>query len=205
MHYWYRSPLILLLVSLAGLAALTLLSPAEATLGPSVRIVYLHGAWVWAALLAWIAAGVVGLLGLLRRKLGWQLWSRSLARTGLFFWISYLPLSLWAMQANWNGLFLAEPRWRMAMIFAVTGLLLQIGLTLINRPVWDAGANLSFVLILFAVLQATENVMHPPGPMLESEFGRIQIFFIGLTLLTLFAAWQIARWFHRWVGSPSPG
>jgi hypothetical protein len=36
--------------------------------------------------------------------------------------------------------------------------------------------------------------MHPPGPMLESDFGRIQIFFITLTLLLLFTAWQFARW-----------
>jgi hypothetical protein len=36
--------------------------------------------------------------------------------------------------------------------------------------------------------------MHPPGPMLESDFGRIQVFFIILTLLLLFTAWQFARW-----------
>lgn len=197
MHYWYRSALLWFVLSLIGLAVLTLLSPAEATLGPNARIVYLHGAWAWAALASWGMAGLMGLFGLLGRRENWQRWSRALANSGLFFWITYLPVSLWAMQTNWNGLFLAEPRWRVALIFAVTGLLLQLGLALVDRPVWDAIANPVFILVLLGVLRITENVMHPPGPMLESNFSWIQVYFAGLTLLACLAAWQVARWFYR--------
>ena len=100
------------------------------------------------------------------------------------------------MQTNWNGLFLAEPRWRLALVFAVGGLLLQIGLTLIEKPVWASITNPVYVLILFIVLQTTEKVMHPPSPMFDSQAWRIQIFFAGQTLFLSLAALQLARWFY---------
>lgn len=174
----------------------TLAGPAERTLGTNARIVYLHGAWVWAALAAFLAAGVLGASGLLTGRTGLQRWSKALGRTGLFFWITYLPISLWAMQTSWNGLFLSEPRWRLAVIFAITGLLLQVGVTLLENPAWASGANLFFAASLLLALSQTRNVMHPPSPILDSEAARIQVFFIGLLALTLFAAWQFTRWWH---------
>jgi hypothetical protein len=118
-------------------------------------------------------------------------------RTGLIFWVTYLPLSLWAMQSNWNGLFLAEPRWRLALVFAVTGILLQVGLSLADKPNLTAAMNLGYMIILLIAIQQTENVMHPTSPILNSEAWRIQAFFFGLVALILLAAWQIARWWYK--------
>jgi len=195
----YRSPLFWFTILSLFIFIFTSLGPAEATLGTNARIVYLHGAWVWVSLAAFIIAGCVGLVGLLKKFSGkadypYHHWSRALGRTGLFFWITYLPISLWAMEANWNGLFLAEPRWRMAVIFAVTGLLLQLGLSFIPAS-WASFWNLAYITALFIVLRTTENVMHPPNPMLESNAWRIQVFFGGLILLLLLTAWQVARGF----------
>jgi len=199
----WKSPILWLLLSLMAVAGITLLSPAEATLGSNARVVYLHGAWVWASLIAFIAAGLVGLIALALRKENLHQWSRALGRTGLVFWVTYLPISLWAMQTNWNGLFLVEPRWRFALIFSISGLLLQLGLSFLP-VVWASIGNLIYVITLFSILQATDNVMHPPGPMLESEFGRIQIFFVLLTVLLFLAAWQVARLF-RSLENPNRG
>ncbi len=195
------APLFLFLLLLLLISGYTLLGPAEATLGTNVRVVYLHAAWVWAAMAALIAAGLVGLIGLIAQRSTLHHWSRALGRTGLFFWITYLPISLWAMQSNWNGLFLAEPRWRVAFVFAIGGLLLQIGLTLIENPIWASGFNLAYVVALFVVLQTTAKVMHPPAPMLESDAWRIQLYFASLTILALLAAWQMSRW---WLAKESP-
>lgn len=192
----FKSPILWFVIVLLAVAGYTSLGPAEATLGTNVRVVYLHGAWVWAALASFIAAGLVGLIALVTKQIALHRWSRALGRTGLFYWITYLPISLWAMQTNWNGLFLAEPRWRVAAVFAIGGLLLQIGLTLIENPAWASGFNLAYVVALFAVLQATENVMHPPAPVVDSEARRIQLFFLGLNILTLLAAWQVSRWWY---------
>jgi len=191
-----RSPFFWLILSLIALLLLTTLAPAEKSLGTNVRVVYLHGVWVWAALAAFLLAGIVGSVGLILRSDSIHGWSRALGRTGLTFWITYLPISILAMQANWNGLFLTEPRWRMAMIFAITGLLLQAGLTLLGRPVWASIGNIIYLVALFMAIRTTENVMHPPSPILNSNAPRIQLYFGVLLLLTFFAAWQTARIWH---------
>lgn len=188
-----RTNLLWFVITLAAIAALTAVGPAEQSLGTNVRVVYLHGAWVWAALISIIAAGLTGLAGLITRRESVHNWSLALGRTGLVFWITYLPISLWAMQANWNGLFLAEPRWRLALYFALGGLLLQVGITLIDRPIWASGINLAYALILLYALQTTEQVMHPGSPIFSSSSWRIQAYFIGLTVLAILAAWQMTR------------
>lgn len=192
-----KSPSLIFFVILLLVVLVTVLAPLEKTLGANARIVYLHGAWVWVALAMFLAAGAVGLFGLAARKDGLHRWSRALGRTGLFFWVTYLPLSMWAMQTNWNGLFLAEPRWRLALIFSVGGLLLQIGVTLLDAPVWASTANLVYIVALTVALRTAESVMHPSSPILNSDARRIQIFFLGLLLLTLLAAWQVARWWYQ--------
>jgi len=101
------------------------------------------------------------------------------------------------MQSNWNGLFLAEPRWRLALVFAIAGLLLQIGLKLANQPTLSSMINLSYFIALILALQNTANVMHPTSPIINSEAWRIQLFFFGLVLLTLLAVWQVARWWYK--------
>jgi hypothetical protein len=185
-------PLSLCLTALL-IALVTALAPIERTLGSNVRVVYLHGAWVWTALLAFAAAAAAGLAGLLLRREALHCWSRAIGRTGLLFWISYLPISLWAMQTNWNGLFLAEPRWRLALVFATGGLLLQIGLALIEEPAWASAGNFLYAVVLVLALQNAEQVMHPPSPIMQSGSWSIRLFFSGLVILCLLAAYQLTR------------
>src|SRR5574338_686273 len=144
-----KSPLTLFFMTVIVIALLALFGPEEKSLGASVRIVYLHGAWVLAAELAFVAAGLAGLIALITRRPAFHQWSAALGRTGIVFWVTYLPLSLWAMQSNWNGLFLSEPRFRLAAIFAVTGVLLQIGLWLIDTDWITLLANILFILVLW--------------------------------------------------------
>ncbi len=180
-----------------AIVILTNFGPAEHSLGTHIRIVYLHGAWVWVSLAAFILAGACGAAGLITQRENFQRWSLACGRTGVIFWVTYLPLSLWAMQSNWNGLYLAEPRWKLALIFAVTGILLQVGLSLADKPNLTSAMNLGYSITLIVAIQQTENVMHPASPILNSGAWRIQAFFFGLMLLILFAAWQIARWWYK--------
>jgi hypothetical protein len=191
-----RSSLFWFLLTLLAIGIFAALGPAEKTLGANVRVVYLHGAWVWAALAGFLAAALVGAVGLVRQNKRLNLWSRALGRTGLLFWITYLPISMWAMQTNWNGLFLAEPRFRLAVVFAIAGLLIQIGVSIAEEPAWASAANIGYALALFLSLRAAQNVMHPPSPILNSNASGIQFFYFGLVLLTLLLAWQVARWWY---------
>jgi hypothetical protein len=191
-----KSPLTLFFGTLIAIALLALFGPEEKSLGASVRIVYLHGAWVLAAELAFLAAGLAGLSALLTRREIFHKWSAAFGRTGITFWVTYLPLSLWAMQSNWNGLFLSEPRFRLAVIFAVTGVLLQVGLWLINTDWITSLANLIFIVVLRLVFATAENVMHPPpSPIFNSGNYAIIGFFVALVLLTIVAAYFLTRIF----------
>ena len=191
-----KSPLALFFATLIVIALLALFGPEERSLGASVRIVYLHGAWVLAAELAFVAAGMAGLLGLLTRRAIFHNWSAALGRTGVIFWVTYLPLSLWAMQSNWNGLFLAEPRFRLAAIFAVTGVLLQVGLWLINTDWITSTANFIFIIVLRVIFSTAENIMHPPpSPIFNSGNFMIISFFLALIALTLVASYFLTRVF----------
>ena len=190
------SPLFLFFSTVLVITVLATFGPEEQSLGSNVRIVYLHGAWVLAAEVAFAAAALVGLLALALRRERLHQWSAALGRTGIVFWLTYLPLSLWAMEANWNGLFLAEPRFRLALIFAVTGSLLQIGLWLINVDWVTSLVNLVFFIVLRVVFSTASNVMHPPpSPIFNSGLWNIIIFFIVLNLLAWLAAFFLTKVF----------
>jgi hypothetical protein len=190
-----KSPFFWFILAVLTTAALTALGPEEQSLGANVRIVYLHGAWVLTAEAALGLSALAGLLGILTRRERLHQWSAALGRTGLFFWVTYLPLSLWSMEANWNGLFLSEPRFRIAVIFAVAGVLLQVGLTLLARPLFTSLFNVLFFAALRISLSQAAYVMHPPpSPIFSSGILSLQLFFIAIIFLTMVAAWFLTRW-----------
>ncbi len=165
--------------------AIAFLTPLEQKLGSKLRLIYLHGAWVWTGILTFCLAGSVGLAALYFRRHTLHGWSRSIGWSGLCFWITYLPMSLAVMQINWNGFFFDEPRWRVPFTFAIIGLLLQVGLWLINLP-WAASlANFGFAVALMFNLSRMESVLHPESPVFTSGSAVIKWIFILLLASTL--------------------
>ncbi len=200
-----KSPLLRFFAVVLVIVLLALFGPEEKSLGSNVRIVYLHGAWVLTAEITFIAAALSGALALLgmrlprlrARQAALHAWSAALGRTGITFWVTYLPLSLWAMQANWNGLFLAEPRFRLALTFAVVGVLMQVGLWILSTPWMTSAGNLLYILALRLAFARAENIMHPPpSPIFKSGLWNIIAFFVALNLLTWLAAWFLAQWWR---------
>ena len=193
-----KSPLLFFFATLLVIFVMALFGPKEQSLGPNVRIVYLHGAWVLTAEIAFLAASLAGLVGMFTGRDVFHAWSAALGRTGILFWVTYLPLSLWAMQSNWNGLFLAEPRFRLALTFAVVGVLLQVGLWIINLPWITSLANALFFIALRLMFSTASYVMHPPpSPIFSSGNYLIIGFFVGLNLLAWLAAYFLTRVFLK--------
>jgi hypothetical protein len=182
--------------------ALSSIGPNERTLGHHVRLVYLHGVWVWTALLGFLLAAVFGLVGLLSKKLHHHAWSIAFSRASTFFWVTYLPLSLWTMQANWNGIFLQEPRWKVSFDFAIVALLIQLAIVLLNNPQWGSFLNIAFFSTLGWTLIHTEQIMHPGSPIFASGSIRIQGFFVVLLLLVLAGEWFLTYWFRTFNFEP---
>jgi hypothetical protein len=190
-----KSPFFWFILALLTTAGLTALGPQENSLGNNVRIVYLHGAWILTAEIVLGFSAAIGLFGILFRRDDLHRWSAALGYTGLFFWLVSLPLSLWSMQANWNGLFLAEPRFRVAVIFSVTGVLLQLGLMLLSRPAFTSLFNVLFFIALRIGLAQADYVMHPPpSPILSSGNLALQFYFIGIIFLIMTAAYFMTIW-----------
>lgn len=196
MHYKI-SPLLLFIILVLVILGISTLGPSERTLGENVRLVYLHGAWVWTSLFGFVASAAIGTIGFVLNKDVLHHWSIALGRSGMVFWLTYLPLSLWTMQLNWNGLFLDEPRWRVAIDFAIVGILLQIAIVIFQRPRWGSLLNIAFISTLGFALVQTDQVMHPNSPIASSGSVSIQGFFGILTVLCITAGLLLARWLHN--------
>jgi hypothetical protein len=192
-----------LIVVLFFTAVVTAFAPMERVLGENARLVYFHGAWVWSGKIAFAAAAAAGLAGLLWKKRTWQKMSLALGWTGMIFWLTYLPLSLWVQQVNWGGIFWDEPRWRIPLMFGIVGLLLQIGLALMDDLRLTSAANLIFGVLLWLFLGNIQNVLHPDSPIFNSDSARIRLFFIALLALSLVAGVLIARILYLYKSSRS--
>jgi len=191
--FWGRNA-----VTVGAIALAVLSAPSEQTLGTNLGVVLLHGAWVWAGLVFYLLAALSGLLGLLRgafeKAASGRLAcaSEALAWTGMGFWLSYLPMSLWVMKMNWGGFFFDEPRWRIPFTFAVVGVLLQGGLILVNRHALTLLANLVFGAALWISLFASQTILHPESPVMQSGDLRIQTAYGLLLGLALLLGGQVA-------------
>jgi hypothetical protein len=187
-----------LAITLVALGLVARFGPLEKSLGTNIRLIYLHGAWVWTGMGAFALSALAGLAGLILRRSRWHTWSRALGYTGMTYWLTYLPMSLLMMQLNWGGFFFAEPRWKIPFSFAVIGLLLQAGLWLIRQPALTSVANLIFGIALLWSLRNIASVLHPDSPILTSDSNNIRLFFLLLLAFSVIAAAQIANLWHRW-------
>jgi hypothetical protein len=176
-----------------ALAVLLILSPAEATLGNVVKIVYAHGAAERVSTYAYLLAGVLGLaqLALNRSMLG--RWTRAMTETALVFWLAQFVISLPAQVLAWGAITWNEPRVAGAVwILLLTVLVYAVGLW-IGDPSWMAFAATANAVIVLVVLRGSINILHPLNPIIGSDSDAIKIFYAAIVLLTGAIAFQFAR------------
>jgi hypothetical protein len=185
----------LLVLAVAALA-LAWAAPSDVTLAGTSKVVYLHGALVWTALLTLTAAGALGCVALaamaVRRGDLLHAWTLALGRTGLVFWLAYIPVSMLASRMAWNAVFLAEPRYVTAFRVFAIGVIVQVVIMLFNRPVISSALHVAQAVVLWALLLNTPSVLHPDNPILRST-PSIQFFFGLIVLACGLAALQVAR------------
>ena len=195
MHRWL--PLLLIFITLIAIWLTAATAPLERTLGENARLVYLHGAWVWTAMVFFLLAGIAGLVGLVSRRQDVHQWSRALGRTALLLWIAFLPQSLYLMQENWSGIFLDEPRFRIPLNLAIVGLLLQVGVSFFPAK-YASLSNILFSIALFWTMGGIQTVLHPEGPIQGSGSTSIQLYFVALLVLMIALGIQITIIWCRW-------
>ena len=185
----------LVILAVAALA-LAWAAPNDVTLKGTSKVVYVHGALVWAALLTLTAAGGVGLAALammpFKRDPAMHVWALALGRTGLLFWVAYIPVSTLASRMAWNAVFLAEPRYTTAFRVLAVAVIVQAIVFVFNRPALSSGLHVVLTVVLWALLLTTPSVLHPDNPILRSV-PSIQFFFGLMVLACGVAALQVAR------------
>lgn len=199
-----------LLVAAATLAAILIVgailvvaSPAEATLGGVVRIVYVHVALSRAGML-WIdAAGLLGLAVLAfggDRLAGWM---RGAGWAGLLLYAGGFAVSLVAQVASWGGIAWREPRVMAAGNVLAVATIVQALCTWVGAARLRGLLRAALAVILTVVNAGAENVLHPGNAISGASSGAIQLSgYLLLAVALLLGAW--IAWQTRLRASPSP-
>jgi len=93
-----------------ALVAILFLTPTERTMGPAQRVLYVHVAMAWLALVGFLLVAAAGAVYLVRRDLGWDHWAAAAAELGwLCCGLTLASGSLWAREA-WGTWWTWDPR-----------------------------------------------------------------------------------------------
>jgi hypothetical protein len=177
----------------AALAALLVFSPAEATLGNVVKIVYAHGAAERISVYAYLLAGGLGLVSLALAQASLARWARALAESAIVFWLAQFAISAPAQVMAWGAFTLDEPRVVSAIwIFALTAWVYLVALW-VREPGWMSLAAVANAVIVIMVLRGAINILHPIDPIVGSDSIVIKAFYAAIVLVTGAIALQFAR------------
>lgn len=186
----HRTTYVALFVILGGLLAL---SPAEATLGNVVKFVYLHGALERVAVLAYFAAGAVGIAHLVLKRAVFARWSRALALTALILWFGQFLISLPAQILAWGAIVWNEPRVVGAIaITALTGSLYVVA-QWIQDARWVSLSAVANAVVVGIILGSAVNVVRPPNAILASNSIEMKLFYAAIVLVIGVLALQFAQ------------
>jgi hypothetical protein len=174
-------------------AALLIFSPAEATLGNVVKIIYAHGAAERVSMYAYLIGGALGLATLAIRNASMAQWTRAVVETAIIFWLAQFVISAPAQILAWGAFTLDEPRvagavWILALTVLVYGAALWV-----NESGWMALAAVANAVIVTLVLRGEINILHPVDPILGSDSIAIKAFYAAIVIVTGALAVQFAR------------
>jgi hypothetical protein len=186
---------LLLLGGVAVIAILLALVPPEKTLGAIIRPVFLHGALVQVGLLAFAAAGVLGLVYFLRQSPKVIRWCLAAQETAVVLWVAYSLSSMVTTRLAW-GEWIAwdEPRVRASihvLWFCIACLLL---VKWMNHPTFTAFANIVIAGAVWFLVKGAELLRHPFDPIGGSNSLYYQGLFIALIVAVLACGAIVARW-----------
>ncbi len=188
-----RNSLSIYVALFGALVALLILSPAEATLGNVVKIVYAHGAAERVSMYTYLIAGALGLVALAIKSASVARWTQAATETALAFWLAQIVISAPAQVLAWGALTLDEPHVSSALwILALTTLVYLVA-RWIAEPGGLALAAVANAVIVMLVLRGALNILHPIDPIIGSDSIAIKVFYAAIVLVAGMIATQCAR------------
>ena len=106
---------LVLALLLALFIAVVFVAPLEKTLGETIRLVYVHAALTRAGMVGFYICGLLGLIIAITNHAKLQSWTQTAAWVSFGLFVLGGIFSIFAPQASWGGVPLAEPRVRMSM------------------------------------------------------------------------------------------
>lgn len=176
-----------------ALAVLVIFSPAEATLGNVVKIVYVHGATERVAAYAYLIAAALGIAYLVTKRNALVAWTRAFAETAILFWLLHFLISIPAQVMAWGGITLNEPRVASALWILVMTILVYIVARWIAEPIWMAFAAIANAVIFLIILKGAVNILHPGSAIFSSDSDVMKIFYVGIVMVCGAIAIQVTR------------
>lgn len=184
-------------IALAGAVGAAAVAPAEAKLGQTVKLIYLHASVTWIALLTFAAAALLGLVAIVRHSDAVGRWSVATLCTATLLWLVHFGLGLVVMKLAWGGWFWSEPRVRAGMLILGTSIAASLVATSV-RPRW-AGPALAIGTLVFVVLLLATigRVFHPAGAIRSSNSIAIKGAVASILVLIAATSVQTARLFGK--------
>ena len=176
-----------------ALGALLVFSPAEATLGNVVKIVYAHGAAERVSMYAYLLGSGLGLVTLAIKSASLARWAQAVAETAIVFWLAQIVISAPAQVLAWGAFTLDEPRVSSALWVLALTILVYLVARWIGENGWMALAAVVNAVIVTIVLRGAINILHPVDPIVGSDSIAIKIFYAAIVLVTGTIALQFAR------------
>ena len=179
------------------------LAPAESRLGNVVKLIYVHGALVWAGLLTFSAAGILGLVALVLRYLvgpaerarAWYLGTEAAGLAALIVWVLYAISAMivtaltWGQLVAWN-----EPRVRATGLILVAAVVLYIVARLVDHVDFTAVINLLMGIVPWVMVQQADAIRHPIDPIGGSGSTAIQGYYLLIELTVAGLAATLIAW-----------
>lgn len=181
------------LVLLLGLLLWVL--PPERTLGDVIKVIFLHGALVQVGLAVFAAAGILGILQLVRPRPALASWNLALLETAVIVWVAYAAASMVSTYLSW-GVWIAwdEPRVRASvevLFFSVACLAVVLW---VGQHTFTAIASILLAGTVWFLVKGAAIFRHPLDPIGTSTSMAYPWFFAGMLLLVGLLAVQLARW-----------
>lgn len=184
-------------LGLVGLAVALWLIPPEQTLGAVIKVIFLHGALVRVALLAFAAAGALSLGYLLTRRAAWYVWAMAVQKGAVLLWIIYAltsNISTWLSWGEWIAW--DEPRVRASvhvLWFSIACLLLAVW---IGHRVFAAIINLIVTGVTWMLIRSATIIRHPFDPIGMSGSETYQMLYWVMVAALLVLTGVLMHWLH---------
>jgi len=179
-------------------------APAERTLGDLVKLIYVHAAISWVAILIFVIAAILGLSFLVTTKSSLYEWSCALEVTAIFLWFIHTLMGAAAMRIVWGGFLWTEPKFKTTVFILLITLAAYLFSMVVAKPKIVSVLNVGIAPLVVLLVLRAGRIVHPLNPILASSGLKIKICSGMIALLFLAIALQIARWLREFGRSILP-